>query len=484
MESFEGKTARLRRIETGEEVYGPGDLKEQATRFYLDQMLDEVVERALLHSSSRPHPPVRLLISLAGFSPVTTVLVYRLLKPQRMLVVTSQNARSSVDVIGEQVVGDGRLRYQDFRHAPVVPTDPLGIYRVVRSELEELEKLDEEKPYAVIDITGGRKVMSAAAALAAWQLGLDLCYIDSDYDPVRLRPLPGSDRLLLLDNPTALFGEESMSAALEMFASGAFEPARQRYDELCEIIVEPGRARFMRALSELYRAWCDLDLTQLPQGVTATEQALRQIRHDVSIQTVRRLERQLMFLRSLAEGDQGSLLICFFVLGEHYREVGRNDFAALLYYRAIEGCLAGRLERLAPGFRCERPDYTLLTDDVEALSARHAGILRTIGRKDVDGTLPPVIGLMSAAVLLTALGDDLPRHAQLAGPKALSHLNSLATTRNRSVLAHGSATVGPKESKTLGVKAQAVLRGYWATTDAQEDIGALCEELRFIRTDR
>jgi CRISPR-associated protein (TIGR02710 family) len=484
VESFEGKTARLRRIETGEETYGSGDTKQQATRFYLDELLDDVAERALRHGSSRPHPPVRLLISLAGFSPITTVLVYRLLKPQRMLVITSQNARSSIDVIGAEVVGDGRLRYQDFRHEPVVPTDPLGIYRAVRAELERLETLDEEKPYAVIDITGGRKVMSAAAALAAWQLGLDLCYIDSDYDPVRLRPLPGSDRLLLLDNPTALFGEESMSAALEMFASGAFEPARQRYDELCEIIAEPGRARFMRALSELYRAWCDLDLTQLPQGVAAVEQALRQIRHDVSVQTVRRLERQLVFLRSLADGDQDSLLICFFVLGEHYREVGRNDFAALLYYRAIEGCLAGRLERRAPGFRCERPDYTLLTDDVEDLRTRHAAILHTLGRKDADRTLPPVIGLMSAAVLLTALGDELPRHAQLEGPKALSHLNSLATTRNRSVLAHGSGTVGAKESQTLGAKAQAVLRGYWATLADQEDITALCRELRFIRTDR
>lgn len=484
MESFEGKTARLRRIETGEETYGPGDTKEQATRFYLDEMLDDVTERALRKGGVRPHRPVRLLISLAGFSPVTTVLVHRLLQPQRMLVVTSHNARGSIDVIGARVVGEGRLRYQDFRHAPVIPTDPLGIYRVVRSELEELEKLDEEKPYAVIDITGGRKVMSAAAALAAWQLGLDLCYIDSDYDPVRLRPLPGSDRLLLLDNPTALFGEESMSAALEMFASGAFEPARRRYDELCEIIAEPARARFMRALSELYRAWCDLDLTQLPQGVAAVEQALRQIRHDISVQTVSRLERQLTFLRSLADGDQDSLLICFFVLGEHYREVGRHDFAALLYYRAIEGCLARRLERRAPGFRCERPDYALLTDDVQALSARHTGILHTIGRKDTDGTLPPVIGLMSAAVLLTALGDELPHHAQLEGPKALSHLNSLATTRNRSVLAHGSSTVGPKESQTLGAKARAVLRGYWATSERQEDILSLCAELRFLRIDR
>jgi len=199
----------------------------------------------------------------------------------------------------------------------------------------------------------------AAPALAAWQLKLDLCYVEADYDPELRRPVPGSDRLLLLGNPTELFGEQAMDAALRTFASGAFDAARQQYDDLCDTIAEPGRARFMRALSGLYRAWCDLDLTELPASAEAVQATLAQVRHQVTADTERRVAVQLDFLRRLGKGDQERLLVCFLVLGEHYREIGRHDFAALLFYRTIEGCLAGQLQQRAEGLSCVRPDYRL-----------------------------------------------------------------------------------------------------------------------------
>jgi CRISPR-associated protein (TIGR02710 family) len=482
--SFESKAARLRQIELGQEEYGTGDRKAQAMRFYLDELLDEVVERARRRIVRSPRAPVRLLISLSGFSPATTIIAFRLLRPQRLVVISSNDAQDSVDVIGRLLVGSGELRFQDFTHHRVPPTNPLEIYRHVQRELDALVDPAGEQPYAIIDITGGRKVMSAAAALAAWQLDLDLCYINSDYDPARFQPVPGSDRLLLLDNPTTLFGEQQMAAALQTFASGAFEAARVRYDELCESIAEPGRARFMRALSELYRAWCDLDLDALPESVQVVETALQHVRREIAQETVRRLDVQLGFLRQLAKGDHDTLLICFFVLGEHYRAIGRHDFAALLFYRAIEGCLSRRLERLAAGFSCDRPDYTLLTADVAGLRAGYTDIQRSLGRKDADGALPPTIGLMSAAVLLAALDDPFLHEAKLVGAKALAHLNTLATARNRSVLAHGFNTVGPDQTRTLEAKARTVLRAYGSLANPNEDIGTLCEDLKFIRTDR
>ncbi|WP_440070572.1 TIGR02710 family CRISPR-associated CARF protein [Streptosporangium sp. OZ121] len=484
MVSFDNRTARLQRIDQGQESYGEGDPKSQAVRFYLDHLLDDVVERITKEGGRAPREPVELLISLSGFSPLTTIITHKVIKPRRLLVVSSETAQDSIDVIAECLVGPGGLRQRDFAHRPCVPTDPLGIYRIVKEELDRLRPADGSRPYAIIDITGGRKVMSAAAALAAWQLGLDLCYIDSEYDPVRHRPIPGSDRLLLLDNPTALFGEQEMAGALQAFASGAFESARQRYDELCESLAAPGRARFMRALSDLYRAWCDLDLDRLPACVETVAAALGHESYQISAETADRLERQIGFLRRLAAGDGDSLVISYFVLGEHYRELGRHDFAALLSYRTIEGCLAGRLESLAPGFTCDRPDYSLLTDDVPGLRERYGHIQRSLGRTGATNTLPPVIGLMSAAVLLTALEDALPARAGIRETSALSHLNTLVTARNKSILAHGDRPVSPKDSQTLGNKARIVLRAAWELRGAAEDVTRLCDDLRFVRTDR
>lgn len=482
--NFGARLARLRAIETGREVYDGGSGREYALRYYLAEMLDEVVRQAAARSELRA-APVPLLISLVGFSPVTTILSYELLRPQRLLVVTSAQAEESVDVIADYVVADGRLRHRDFMHRWCNPTDPHGIYRAVKEELDGQRSAPGERGQAVIDITGGRKVMSAAAALAAWQLDLRLCYIETEWDPARRQAIPGSDRLLLLDNPTTIFGEQSMEEALQLFAGGAFEAARRRYASLCDSLADPRRARFMRALSEFYRAWCDLDLTGISECASAVETALRQAGTEISHGTADRVSGQLEFVRGLSrDGERDSFLVCYYVLGEHYRELARHDFAALLYYRTIEGCLSRRLEGRAEGFSCERPDYELLTSDVIALQRDYVALLEHSGRKDPNLGLPPYVGMMDAAYLLNALGDDLPAHCHIKGAKALSHLNKLATTRNRSVLAHGQQAVTQADCEELGRKARLVLRAHWDGSAQGPPVDDLVGSLRFIRADR
>ncbi len=481
LSAFEQHTARLRGIERGELKYGEGSARDQALRFYIDKMLDEAVAHALTRSDRQPAGPVGLLISLAGFSPITTILAYRLLRPQRMLVIFSEGTASSIDVIAGHLVGPDGMRHSDLMYRPCTPTDPHGIYRAVKEELERHGQLGSE-PYAIIDITGGRKVMSAAAALAAWQLKLDLCYVESDYDPERRQPVPGTDRLLILGNPTTLFGQQEMDAARQLFAGGAFGAAHQRYDELCESIAEPGRARFMRALSDLYDAWCAVDLAGLPARIEATELAMAGERHELTQATTRRVEGQLAFLRTLVAGDRNSLLVCFHVLGQHYQRVGRHDFAALFHYRTLEGCLARRLESRASGFLCSKPDYSLLTDDVDELTAVHAEVMAALGRPS-RMNLPYDIGLISAAALLTALDDPLIPAAGLTGARALAHLQLVARTRNRSVLAHGYEPVAEDDCRLLEGKARSVLLAYWKLESGDEDFDEFCDRLRFVQSD-
>jgi hypothetical protein len=239
----------------------------------------------------------------------------------------------------------------------------------------------------------------------------------------------------------------------------------------------------MRALSDLYEVWLDLDLAALPERVEAVEALLIDERHQLSTHTTGRIGYQLEFLRRLTDGDRNSLLVCFYVLGQHYQQIGRHDFAALLYYRTIEGCLVHRLEQRAPGFSCEKPDYALLTGDVEALLERYRNVLEGLGKRGAS-RLPYDIGLMSAGVLLTALDDRLVTVAHLSGKRALSHLEHVAGLRNRSVLAHGYQPIAPDECGMLDGKAKQVLRAYWSLYGADRDVGELCRQLRFVQTDR
>jgi hypothetical protein len=214
-----------------------------------------------------------LLISVTGFSPRTTILAFKVLRPRRLVVIPSENARGSINTIARYVVGEGGLQQADFSQRPCVPTNPLSIYNVVKDELELLERQDGQA-ISYIDITGGRKVMSATAALAAWQLDLGLCYLDGEYDPELRQAVPGSDRLLLLDNPTSLFGEQEMNAAYQAFDGGAYEAAGSRFEELSGRLARPTDARFWGALSKLYGAWCDLDLVALPAAIETVRRTL------------------------------------------------------------------------------------------------------------------------------------------------------------------------------------------------------------------
>ena len=130
------------------------------------------------------------------------------------------------------------------------------------------------------------------------------------------------------------------------------------------------------------------------------------------------------------------------------------------------------------------PDYTLLTSDVTVLQRDYGIVLQHSGRKDPNLGLPPYVGLMDAAYLLNALGDDLTAHCHIKGAKALSHLNKLAATRNRSVLAHGEQAVKKADCEELGRKARLVLRAYWDDREGGPPVDDIVGSLRFVRADR
>jgi hypothetical protein len=466
--SFAARVEKMRRIERGDDQYGDGSPALQATAYYLDHLLSDAVGRARA-ASDLPKRKVDVLISLCGFAATPTVITYELLRPRRLVVITSRDAPDSVDLIGQRLVGPDRLRFQDFRHVPVNASDPLDMYENIARELA-----GRDGRHAVIDITGGRKVMSAAAALAAWQLNLGLTYIENQFDPVTRQLKHGELRLIALDNPTTVFGEQELARALEMFRSGAFEAARRRYDEIADRIATPGKARLMRALAELYRTWCDLDLAALPAAVNAVEGSLRQGRREVAASTAATVERQLAFARRLGDGDRTAFVVCFYVLGLHYQRLGRHDFAALLFYRTIEACLTTRLINRYPGFDPDHCDWSLLGEP-DSIRTSYAAVARSLQ--------PSAPTLFAAAILLVSLDDEVARHTGLVEVERLHELRERTWARNKSVLAHGTEPISGVHTESLRVEATGLLSAYWMLHGDGSDIDGLCDELRFLRDD-
>jgi hypothetical protein len=479
MSTFEAHVERMRRIFRGQESYGDGTPSAQATAYRFDKVLPEIARRAMANSEMTERPKVDLLISLSGFSPATTILTFELLRPRQLFVISSEGTGTSVNVIHAHTVGEGKLPPSEFFQERCDSIDPYLIYKMVKQRVEPVRQ-DAKHLSALIDITGGKKVMSAAAALVAWRLDLPLCYVDSEYDPEMRQPEPGTERLLILDNPTTLFRDDEMDSALAVFRTGAYGTARDRFASLAESIPEPGRARFLRDLSGLYQSYADFDLDNLPGHIGRVRRALDDASSKVDATMASRIRRQLAYLDDLAgHGDFIRFLPCFFVLGQHYQELGRLEFAALLYYRTAEGCFHQRLELRLPGFDCGDADYDMLMVPEHELLERFNDLLQKLGRAPLRA-LPSKLGFLDAAILLYVLEDDMLKRIRIRDERGLSHLAGLTSARNSSLLAHGDRRVSKDQCEALEGEVRNILRALWALQRPDDDVDTVCESLRFL----
>ena len=496
--NFTELVSRWQRIKAGEEQFldGPPDL--QAKRFYSQHLLPEIIKNARRRWAEEGPKDSQfdLLISMSGFSPETTIIAYSVLRPRNLLVISSPKADAGIDQIADQVVGsgEGRLPQRRFHHKLCNPTDPYEIYRKVKECLDEnkIGAASNERIRAIIDMTGGKKVMSAAAGLLAWRLNLPLCYVESDFDESSRRPRPGSERLIFLENPLSIYREDEKSQALAAFNSGNYHVASRQFRQLAEAVCEPAFAKFMTCLSEFYRAWSDLDFELLPAVTEALETALASpfVRAEITQDQSDCLHHQLHLVQSIAnvgnpEGRR-ALLKSFYLLGCHYMErLQRHDFAALLFYRSLEGCLQMRLEDRFPGFTCSRPDYGVIEPDLLVLLQKFNRVACAVGPEHAEERLPKWLGFLNSAALLMAVEDDLIRRAHIAIPGGLNELKAVSAIRNGSVLAHGTSTVDERKAGKLKAMTERVLNAYLSLTceDAPEGsrtLPQLVAPLRFL----
>lgn len=465
------------------------DARGLARRYVLEHMLDEVVARvrARLSADGEEIEPPDLLVSVAGFSPETTVIACRALQPRRLVVITSEGADVGLNEIADHVLGPGRLAQKDFNHQLCDAVNPMEIYSTVKKEIAALERRLKRRPVAVIDITGGKKVMSASASLAAWQLDLRICYIDTDYAADLAKPMPGTERMLLFKSPSALFGDDDLRAAQGVFNSAAYEAAGKQFDELAKRLSAPVQARFLGALSRLYLAWRELDLEQLERvrGEIEPQLADPQVTQlPLGEDLFRRVRLQVAFLRRLVDRERLAMVLSTFLVGAHYREVRRRDFAALFFYRTIEGCFQARLEIQHPGFQCSRPDYDLLTPEHPDLRERFNAICGGVLDKHEARGLPDKLSYLDSAMVLAAIGDELlvALSSQHSGHASLlKALRGVGESRNQSVLAHGTTTVTEEQLKRLEVQSRKVLLAFWTLHGSEQDPDGTLRDLAFVR---
>ena len=198
---------RWRNILAGKEVYGAGSIIEQAADFYYENILPLVLTEVKNRVTSSQNAPgdVGTLVSLMGYSPETTVIACTVLEPDFLHVVRSSPSPDyipSITNLLNRISGAYKPKMGVYE-VMCDATDPYEIYKAVSLSLKRTIPHDLKNKRNIVDITGGKKVMSAMASLAASHQKALIAYIDGEYDPALRRPQPLTEHLTLI-NPLAL----------------------------------------------------------------------------------------------------------------------------------------------------------------------------------------------------------------------------------------------------------------------------------------
>ena len=165
----------------------------EAKDFYFVILFETVIER---FEKNNQHvisgSSVDVLISILGFSPEPIVLGAKLLKPKIHIII--HDAGVSLNEENNRIVS----KYlENYKFVELNDETFACLYDTLKEQLSITPA-----QHCAINITGGKKSMSASAGIFARDFFCDLIYVDyNKYDPSTRRPEPGSEFLNLVYSP-------------------------------------------------------------------------------------------------------------------------------------------------------------------------------------------------------------------------------------------------------------------------------------------
>ena len=440
--------------------------RKAAEAFYDNNLMKLIEQDYCSRNEDFVFEQVEYLILSVGTSYEPLVLNIQLLKPLKILFLCTEQSEFILD----KIVTYCGLSPSRFEKRRVDESNPLTIYKEIKKSYLSWGK--PEKLY--IDFTGGTKAMSAAAALAGALVNIQLVYVGCEHYLADFRkPEPGTEILLYIDNPIAVFGDLEIEKAFVLFDEYNYAGAREKLQILKESVPEPEirqQLEFGCLLAEAYEAWDCLDFLKASQKMHHLNLCMKR-------DAATHKEFLLMDYKALLE-SQGRILMNLSHIPEkirdrHQPEILRDrqlitglmfslyqnarvrehqekyDMAALLMYRLLEMIEQRRL--IEYNLYASNMDYTRL--DTKKLKGRSCGNIESVtenmnriregvfGRAG-DRSLPSQVSLLEGYMLLLAMGDEICHEDGGRDIDFIKRLRSMVYLRNNSIFAHGLGPVG------------------------------------------
>jgi CRISPR-associated protein (TIGR02710 family) len=395
-----------------------------------------------LHGAPAAMPRPRALVSVLGLSWQPVALMAAWCKPQRMLVLGTEEslklapADEGVLSLVARVAGVSR---DTIEHVRVDDPGEADIYRAVRDFLHRSGVAARE---VFVDPTGGKKSMSASAALAGFLAGAPLVYVDyAEYHGPNRIPIAGTEYPRLVTNPLEVMGDFELRDVFGAFNRSDFQEAERLAERLAKRLYEPREAECVARLACGYGAWDRFDFGAARQALGEARDMLdrfaNQGRWAWAPAGRAALERNLPALEALSQIEKQPdrieagipLLVWYLAKARRLLDAGQPSLAVLLTYAAVERYVDLCLW-IAFGLDDEKPDYSRVAERLDRTKYDEAG-RRLFGNdykpRDLEGPLM----FTNGAQLLAALA---PQRLDMSD---LGPLKGLSSVRNKCEYEHG-----------------------------------------------
>jgi len=390
---------------------------------------DDPDVKILLLPISNPHLPV---LAAARWKPKIAFALYSKKSKRHHAEIESQIEALNLGI---------EYRYKEISDID----DPIELYRVIKETIKPDLNASNHNPHIAVDITGGTKVMSVAAAMAISFVEGHLFYIKSRAVTGNIQErAAGTEEAKRLNDPYTVFGDIKREQAKELYRQHDYLGAARIFDELAARITPSQDDKQWAKLAEGYAAW---DAFDLKNAHRLMQSLIRLLRHTSTIpQTDQEtLKQQALILKELyriaSDVKRGTSLDILKevehvlqLLGSLYQNAlrrersGRYDMAALLLYRCLE--LVSQRRLATYNINPSRPQYNNTGIDRRDLNNEYKEIM---GRYfSHPSNLPNNnISLFNGYVILEALEDVM------VNSDIVSRIRERVQMRNQSILAHG-----------------------------------------------
>lgn len=440
-----------------------------ADEFYEKKLMRPIVSEFLVNNKEAVYEEVEGMILTVGTSYEPLVLSIQLFKPKKIFFLYTPNTEHFID----KVVKFCRLKNSTYNKRMVREGEPLDVYKEIKAAY--LSWNSPEKIY--IDLTGGTKAMSSAAAMAGVLIDVQLVYVGTnDYLIDFRKPKPGSERIQYITNPYEVFGDLEIEKAITLLNRYNYVGARERLELLKEKVPDPETRQqlsFMYLLTRVYEHW---DALEFQQAHAFMERLIVELQRDAKLHNsfimmdyIPKLIKQKKILEVLVQipaavkgytrieilKDKEKMAALMFTLYSNAlirEKQEKYDFSTLLLYRLLEmieqrrlalyDIDVSRVEYLHIAYPSQMfAGHDTLTDKekFEIYRRKIMEIKKALFRRSVNDFLPEQISLLEGFVQLAALGDKIVAGAKVI--EKIKRIRAMAFLRNNSIYAHGFTPV-------------------------------------------